>query len=91
MISATAYAISGKHLLSFYDFWLNSIGKPYPHAPYDIILSNYAENHNGYCAYPILCTVDNDMVSIISGDHNEHIGGNIVKHIEDGWKRFPPK
>jgi len=91
MISATAYAISGDHLLSFFNFWLGGIGSPSPQAPYDYILSNYAEKYNGYCAYPILCSVVDDMQSTITGGYNEHIGGSIVKHIEDGWKQFPPR
>lgn len=49
---AEAYALNGKALRPFLDFWLDRIGQP--HAMYDFILGEFAAERNGYCAYPLL-------------------------------------
>ncbi len=88
MVLATSYAISKQHMLPFVDYWLDKIGKP--KAAFDLILSDYAQAHKGHCAYPLVCTQTN-LRSIITGGMNEHIGGDIEKHIAEGWGKYPPK
>jgi len=49
---AESYAINGRALAPYLDYWLDRIGQP--KAMYDFILSGFAEANNGYCVYPVL-------------------------------------
>jgi GR25 family glycosyltransferase involved in LPS biosynthesis len=49
---AESYAISGRSLVSFLDFWFDRIGQL--QAMYDRILGEFAELNDGYCVYPVI-------------------------------------
>ena len=49
---AEAYAINGKALLPWLNFWLDRVGQA--HAMIDLVLGEFAALRNSYCVYPLL-------------------------------------
>lgn len=78
---ASAYAISKKNLMPFFNFWLDNIGKPHPSAAYDIILSNFLSD-NSYCAYPVICAQQNDQSNITGRLEN------VERYSKWAWDKF---
>lgn len=53
MSMAEAYAINGRYLLAFFEFWCDRVSKP--NAMFDFILGEFAEFTDcGYCVFPVI-------------------------------------
>jgi len=64
---AESYAIPGRSLTAWLDFWFDRVGQP--KAMVDIILGEFADMHNGLAAYPTI-THQPDGISQITWRHD---------------------
>jgi len=75
---AEAYAIRGEALLAWFDYWCDRAGRK--NAMVDLVLGEFAEQHNGFCVYP-LCTHQPPGISQISGKYDNKDGC-----LKKGWQ-----
>ena len=74
---AEAYSLNRKALLPFVEMWVDRIGAY--DALFDFILGEFADGHQGYCVFPLVCWQEPN-VSQISGKSEDKRG-----MVERGW------
>ena len=75
---AESYAIRGEVLMDWFSFWCSYTGQP--NAMVDMILGKFADQHNGFCVYPLI-TYQPPGISQISGKHDDKSGC-----LNKGWQ-----
>lgn len=81
---ASSYALNGKHLIDFYNFFSNQISKPFPNCCYDNILNDFSLDKQSFGIYPQICYQTAGHSSIRNA-HRDYIS---VTNMD--WDKFKP-